>query len=1615
MSKLSRFINMKGSSGAVKGAMIILTLGFILASVSYIIPVLASHISYVTVVPNIVEGGTNVNFVVTVENDASSATSIHEFRIYEHNEFSNLVCDSETNWNGPYYATNQFGDFCFWTAQEGYEITPDSSRDFSFSADTPSGECCRPWQMETRDLEEHWQFAYPGICIDTTPPETTKSFVGPHKIENGVEWIDGVTKVVLSATDSIGLHDAGIKKIKWRNTIVEDKYCWDQQLCQGAQGSGDFTYDYNPGPEKDYTIEIQKEGESCHLLEFYAKDNVNNEEEVNKNCFFVDTTPPELIKTVGEPKVECIGIDCDYWVRDEHYDDLLGWVEGTPITMDCDDSWDGVAPHPSGDEEVCYQVSFDYPEWHYITTDYCLPEDMETITQVGHEGDWCCVDAPEEIVFVEDSLHDLEFFCRDAVDKKSEIDLEYFRVDSLPPIIEKTMIGEDHIGYRNGELNEDACPPRDWYDDPYAYEDECYVRDDGLNGVAISVWDDPTYDCAVDAVECYKYMIWYAPSPEACGEAGGIILLETSDIESFPTIENSIKPLNGVPCLLMDDYFTESQEIIFMEDSYHELFIVCWDALYNYNYDYEVFYVDSTPPETIKWYGEPYKIEPNPYCVEMCEDLCIDIINGCDLEECIEDCPMIEWISTDTPIYLDWDDEKVGTENVWYKNIVFEEIDMDSLGVSGHELGVKNGPEGWEYCWEICDQWIPNEPGNQDWILYWTDGDPEPDPIYKPEESCHIFEYYSEDKLGNVEEVKWQCFFVDDTPPASYKTIDEPFVGWAHGMLEPTDGYENSDNWELRTTAYGTDNYDFGSTVYGTTNHGEHRGYEHSYLMSPEISLPSSGTITLTFDSYTANEGGCPEWYDVEWIEISDDGSSWTTLNTCEDDGGDDYLHWDSDKQWRTFSYDISAFAGENVYIRFRYNTGDDCCGDYDQEGWYIDNVEIIEDSNTVFFEDFENILTYVTMETPIWLDCYDQWPHPVDQETLYWRFSLWEDGFEGEPEYSDWYSAPYWELPIEIYFLEDSWHDLEYYCVDYLGNNETDLMNGEPHRQYYIVDTEPPIIEKEIVGPWYGDCPPEDEGDDCYIDGVTEIHVDVYDPEPHPVNDVWCYWEYYWNGEWWEGDEFGEEGEIIIFEEDSEHELHIYCEDALGNWIEDYEVFLVDLEPPWTWKWYEPKPYEGEGAEWITSDYLVYLDWDDEKSGVAVTYWRNTVVNDEYCWDEELCYFEAEGSGEWNEYDGPFNKPEDSCHLIEYYSVDRVGKIEEVNKQCVFVDNQPPEPNKTVGIPNSTWDGQDANFYDIADKCWSADPAKYIECWKVTLFTPITLDCIDPDPHPVEHEETCFMVSVDGDDATEAYCDYVGGVYDKYGDGYCCGLNAPFKFYFNETTEHNLDYYCIDALGNKGDPDEEKFKVEETAFEIQLNKKWNLISVPFVMLDDSISEVFKDVKDDIEAVWAYDADPACGNEEGCWYLYAPNNGINEIHTMKPGWGYWVKALEPGLLTIGGSLFSPAKSMPDKKVFHGWNLIGYYGTEGAPEGPNGIPGYYGPNLAGDGEEAYCALFSLVDTQEGFPRWSSLVTYWQLDNPDLWKYLDTNEYMNPGAGYWLEIDVKDTYTFSTVCW
>jgi len=125
--------------------------------------------------------------------------------------------------------------------------------------------------------------------------------------------------------------------------------------------------------------------------------------------------------------------------------------------------------------------------------------------------------------------------------------------------------------------------------------------------------------------------------------------------------------------------------------------------------------------------------------------------------------------------------------------------------------------------------------------------------------------------------------------------------------------------YKLAWTQAGTCNYNTGARV-------------TSWAQSAVISLSGKTQATLKLvhrfdiEQYT---GGA---YDMLRVQVSGDGSTWTTLQQWDSRGADVAA-------WTALSYDIDSRAGGNLYIRFWTDTVDGFGNAY--PGWFIDNVEV--------------------------------------------------------------------------------------------------------------------------------------------------------------------------------------------------------------------------------------------------------------------------------------------------------------------------------------------------------------------------------------------------------------------------------------------------------------------------------------------------------------------------------------------------------------------------------------------------------------------------------------------------------------------------------------------------
>lgn len=108
-----------------------------------------------------------------------------------------------------------------------------------------------------------------------------------------------------------------------------------------------------------------------------------------------------------------------------------------------------------------------------------------------------------------------------------------------------------------------------------------------------------------------------------------------------------------------------------------------------------------------------------------------------------------------------------------------------------------------------------------------------------------------------------------------------------------------------------------------------------SLAMANDVPIPPWATnVTLVFDSYEQTEcfGDCS--YDNRYVEVSNNGGgSYATLG-----------EGNSETVWYTRNFSLNSYIGQNIRIRFRFDSLDSIGNSY--FGWMVDNVRITYTGN---------------------------------------------------------------------------------------------------------------------------------------------------------------------------------------------------------------------------------------------------------------------------------------------------------------------------------------------------------------------------------------------------------------------------------------------------------------------------------------------------------------------------------------------------------------------------------------------------------------------------------------------------------------------------------------------
>ena len=174
---------------------------------------------------------------------------------------------------------------------------------------------------------------------------------------------------------------------------------------------------------------------------------------------------------------------------------------------------------------------------------------------------------------------------------------------------------------------------------------------------------------------------------------------------------------------------------------------------------------------------------------------------------------------------------------------------------------------------------------------------------------------------------------VEETPTPTVFTL--PFA-------DPMDSgvnWEAEGEWGLVTDTVRSSSGAFTDSPTGNYQHGA----ETSLILKGQIDLSGTISPTLTFwDTYTLAA------YDRAYVDVSIDGGDTWTAHQIH--------YYSSNTGWTKQTVDLSAYAGEEITLRFRLDATNHA---NTADGWYVDDIAVAEAADRVltlpFSDGFEN------------------------------------------------------------------------------------------------------------------------------------------------------------------------------------------------------------------------------------------------------------------------------------------------------------------------------------------------------------------------------------------------------------------------------------------------------------------------------------------------------------------------------------------------------------------------------------------------------------------------------------------------------------------------------------
>jgi hypothetical protein len=161
------------------------------------------------------------------------------------------------------------------------------------------------------------------------------------------------------------------------------------------------------------------------------------------------------------------------------------------------------------------------------------------------------------------------------------------------------------------------------------------------------------------------------------------------------------------------------------------------------------------------------------------------------------------------------------------------------------------------------------------------------------------------------------------------------------------------------------------------------------------------------------------------------------------------------------------------------------------------------------------------------------------------------------------------------------------------------------------------------------------------------------------------------------------------------------------------------------------------------------------------------------------------------------------------------------------------------------------------------------------------------------------------------------------------------------------------------------------TSYKMDLAEGWNLVSLPMIPSNNTISSVFSSIDGDYDAVQYYNS----GDQKDPWKDNEVTKSVelNDLYEVNHTMGIWIHIIKPGgtTLYVYGNEINVTQSIT---IRPGWNLVGY------------------PSISNKTRDiALNNLFYTTDVD----------SIWMYDSEiNKWNELGPSDYFEVGRGYWV---------------